>query len=85
MGEHQGHRLRVFVFQKLAQMLRVHVLQLCHIAAIALPNLLHLLQQLFSPRRAKGLRQEPQGVIGSTANHVLLRLQQSIELRQDLR
>src|SRR5215469_4361632 len=85
MRQHQRHRLRMLVLQKLRQLLRIHLLQSGHVPIRALAYSLYLCQQRLGLHWAKSLRQNPQRILRTAANHVLLRLEQSIELSQHLR
>ena len=82
MRQHQRDGLRMFAFQELAELRRIHLLQRGKVAHLVVAHARDIAQQLFRALAAEGLRQQARCVIGPAAQDVLLRFEQPVELHQ---
>ena len=84
MSQHQRDGLRMLGVEQLAQLLRIGALQLGQVALRRLLRAAHQHQQIVGALLAKGLDQQPAGVVQAAMHHEVLRLQQLPELFQHL-
>ena len=84
MRQHQSDGLRMFALQKLAELMRVHLLQHGQIAGGSCARIAYLRQQLIGACGSEGLGQQLRRKVVTTADHVSLRANKPLKLVHNL-